>query len=190
MFVILALGLSDEKYHLIILVSFSLYLFSDDLYCFDIILVWTVSLKEIYYLLVVFPFVIYNKFILEFIVISLGPFWSDGLPEVFCPFSFIYCVLPLADVIMMLQQNQQHREGPHPSLPQSLPAPAIRKTVPEHQSPLRQTAQQLFPPGCESPGLKSPCKPLPPETWTPPPPPLQTPPNHTTPNKKKIKKTV
>ncbi len=99
MFVILALGLSDEKYHLIILVSFSLYLFSDDLYCFDIILVWTVSLKEIYYLLVVFPFVIYNKFILEFIVISLGPFWSDGLPEVFCPFSFIYCVLPLADVI-------------------------------------------------------------------------------------------
>ncbi len=100
MFVILALGLSDEKYHLIILVSFSLYLFSDDLYCFDIILVWTVSLKEIYYLLVVFPFVIYNKFILEFIVISLGPFWSDGLPEVFCPFSFIYCVLPLADVIM------------------------------------------------------------------------------------------
>ncbi len=81
-------------------VSFSLYLFSDDLYCFDIILVWTVSLKEIYYLLVVFPFVIYNKFILEFIVISLGPFWSDGLPEVFCPFSFIYCVLPLADVIL------------------------------------------------------------------------------------------
>ncbi len=45
----------------------------------------------------------------------------------------------------------------------------------EHQSPLRQTAQQLFPPGCESPELKSPrppsetpCKPLPPETWTPP----------------------
>ncbi len=28
----------------------------------------------------------------------------------------------------MLQQNQQHREGPHPSLPQSLPAPTIRKT--------------------------------------------------------------
>ncbi len=26
----------------------------------------------------------------------------------------------------MLQQNQQHREGPHPPLPQSLPAPAIR----------------------------------------------------------------
>ncbi len=58
------------------------------------------SLKEIYYLLVVFPFVIYNKFILEFIVISLGPFWSDGLPEVFCPFSFIYCVLPLADNLL------------------------------------------------------------------------------------------
>ncbi len=56
----------------------------------------------------------------------------------------------------MLQQNQQHCEGPHPSLPQSLPAPTIRKTVPEHQSPLCQTAQQLFPPGCESPELKSP----------------------------------
>ncbi len=60
----------------------------------------------------------------------------------------------------MLQQNQQHREGPHPPLPQSLPAPTIRKTVPEHQSPLRQTAQQLFPPGCESPELKSPRPPL------------------------------
>ncbi len=78
----------------------------------------------------------------------------------------------------MLQQNQQHREGPHPPLPQSLPAPTIRKTVPEHQSPLRQTAQQLFPPGCESPELRSPrpplkphANPLPPETWTIPPPP-------------------
>ncbi len=60
----------------------------------------------------------------------------------------------------MLQQNQQHREGPHPPIPQSLPAPTIRKTVPEHQSPLRQTAQQLFPPGCESPELKSPRPPL------------------------------
>ncbi len=60
----------------------------------------------------------------------------------------------------MLQQNQQHREGPHPPLPQSLPAPTIRKTVPEHQSPLRQTAQQLFPPGCESPEPKSPRPPL------------------------------
>ncbi len=38
-----------------------------------------------------------------------------------------------------------------PPLPQSLPAPTIRKMVPEHQSLLRQTAQQLFPPGCESP---------------------------------------
>ncbi len=56
--------------------------------------------------------------------------------------------------------NQQHCEGPHPPLPQSLPAPTIRKTVPEHQSPLRQTAQQLFPPGCESPELKSPRPPL------------------------------
>ncbi len=51
--------------------------------------------------------------------------------------------------------------------PQSLPALTIRKMVPEHQSPLRQTAQQLFPPGCESPELKTtPYKPLPPETWT------------------------
>ncbi len=45
---------------------------------------------------------------------------------------------------------------PHPSLPQSLPAPTIRNMVPEHQSPLRQTAQQLFTPGCEIPELKSP----------------------------------
>ncbi len=60
----------------------------------------------------------------------------------------------------MRQQNQQHREGPHPPLPQSLPAPTIRKTVPEHQSPLRQAAQQLFPPGCESPEPKSPRPPL------------------------------
>ncbi len=59
------------------------------------------------------------------------------------------------------------------SLPQSLSAPTIRKTVPEHQSPLRQTAQQLFPPGCENPELNSPRpslkphrNPLPPETWT------------------------
>ncbi len=80
----------------------------------------------------------------------------------------------------MLQYSYQYREGPHPSLPQSLPAPTIRKTVPEHQSPLRQTAQQLFPPGCESPELKSPrpslkphTNPLPPETWT------ITPPNST-----------
>ncbi len=80
-------------------------------------------------------------------------------------------------------------KDPHPPLPQSLPAPTIRKTVPEHQSPLRQTAQQLFPPGCESPEPKShrppsetQCKPLPPEPWTPPP--LQTPPNLTTPKKK------
>ncbi len=68
--------------------------------------------------------------------------------------------------------NSIVKDPTHP-LPQSLPAPTIRKTVPEHQSPLRQTAQQLFPPGCESPELRSPrpplkppCKPLPPETWT------------------------
>ncbi len=92
----------------------------------------------------------------------------------------------------MLQQNQQHREGPHPSLPQSLPAPTIRKMVPEHQIPLRQTAQQLFPPGCESPELKSPRPPLKPHANSyllkhgPPPPPNtpQPPPNLTTPKEK------
>ncbi len=47
-----------------------------------------------------------------------------------------------------------------PTHPQSLPALAIRKTVLEHQSPLRQTAQQLFPPGCESPQFQSPHPPL------------------------------
>ncbi len=82
-------------------------------------------------------------------------------------------------------KNQQHREGPHPPLPQSLPAPTIRKTVPEHQSPLRQTAQQLFPPGCESPELRSPHPPLKPHATPyllkhgphpPPPPPPNTPP--------------
>ncbi len=93
----------------------------------------------------------------------------------------------------MLQQNQQHREGPHTSLPQSLPAPTIRKMVPEHQSPLRQTAQQLFTPGCESPKLKSPRPPLKPHanpyllkhgpSLSPP---LQTPPNLTTPKKKTV----
>ncbi len=81
----------------------------------------------------------------------------------------------------------------HPPLPQSLPAPTIRKTVPEHQIPLRQTAQQLFPPGCESPELKLPCPPLKPHAnpyllkHGPPPPPLQPPPppppNLTTPKK-------
>ncbi len=87
----------------------------------------------------------------------------------------------------MLQQNQQHREGPHPPLPQSLPAPTIRKTVPEHQSPLRQTAQQLFPPGCESPELKLPRPPLKPHAIpyllkhgpSPPPPPNIPQPYHT-----------
>ncbi len=95
----------------------------------------------------------------------------------------------------MLQQNQQHREGPHPSLPQSLPVPTIRKTEPEHQSLLRQTAQQLFPPGCESPELKSPRPPLKPHAnpyllkHGPPPKKKtkkqkQTPPNLTTPKEK------
>ncbi len=80
----------------------------------------------------------------------------------------------------MLQQNRQHREGPHPPLPQSLPAPTIRKMVPEHQSPLCQTAQQLFPPGCESPELRSPRPPLKPHatptSWNMDPPPSKHPP--------------
>ncbi len=72
-------------------------------------------------------------------------------------------------------------KDPHPPLPQSLPAPTIRKMVPEHQSPLRQTAQQLFPPGCESPELRSPRPPLKPHAnpyllkHGPPPPNLTTP---------------
>ncbi|KAI2645416.1 hypothetical protein H4Q32_028926 [Labeo rohita] len=49
----------------------------------------------------------------------------------------------------------QYREGPHPSLPSSLPDPAIRKTLQEHQSLLCKTAQQLFPPGCKSPQFPS-----------------------------------
>ncbi len=73
---------------------------------------------------------------------------------------------------ILLQQNQQHHEGPHPPLPQSLPAPTIRKTVPEH----------LFPPGCKSPELRSPRPPLKPHAnpyllkhgHPPPPPPHQT----------------
>ncbi len=78
----------------------------------------------------------------------------------------------------------------HPSWTFSLhdaPAPTIRKMVPEHQSPLRQTAQQLFPPGCESPEPKSPRPPLKPHAnpyllkhGNPPPP---TPPTPTLPQK-------
>jgi len=41
-------------------------------------------------------------------------------------------------ICTMLLQSQQHCEGPHPSLPQSLPAPTIRRTVPEHQSPFQK----------------------------------------------------
>ncbi len=76
------------------------------------------------------------------------------------PFSPPSWIFSLHDALVKLQ----NREGPHPSLPQSLPATTIRKTVPEHQSPLRQTAQQLFPPGCESPELKYPRPSLKPHT--------------------------
>ncbi len=68
----------------------------------------------------------------------------------------------------MLQQSKKYRGVPHPPLPQSLPAPTLRETVPEYQSPLRQTAQQLFPPGCESPELKSHRPSLKPQTTPPP----------------------
>ncbi len=47
-----------------------------------------------------------------------------------------------------------------------LPTPSI--SIPEYQSPLRQTAQQLFPPGCESPELKSHRPSLKPQTTPPP----------------------
>ncbi len=98
---------------------------------------------------------------------------------------------PLPSILGIFLARCSSREGPHP---QSLPAPTIRKTVPEHQSPLRQTAQQLFPPGCESPELRSPRPPLKPHAnpyllkHGPPPIPLslsKTPPNLTTPKKKK-----
>ncbi|KAL0199007.1 hypothetical protein M9458_007547, partial [Cirrhinus mrigala] len=45
------------------------------------------------------------------------------------------------------RKSHQYREGPHPSLPSSLSAFAIRKTLQEHQSLLCKTAKQLFPPG-------------------------------------------
>ncbi len=67
--------------------------------------------------------------------------------------------------------NSIVKDPTHP-LPQSLPAPTIRKTVPEHQSPLGQTAQQFFPWLWEPwtqitpPPSETPCTPLPPETWT------------------------
>ncbi len=73
----------------------------------------------------------------------------------------------------MLQKSQQSREGPHPSLPLSLPAPTIRKTLQEHQSLLRQTVQKLPPPRLwelwtqiTPPPLKPHTNPLPPETCT------------------------
>ncbi len=78
----------------------------------------------------------------------------------------------------------------------SLARCSVRKTVPEHQSPLRQTAQQLFPPGCESPEPKPPRPPLKPHAnpyllkhGPNHPPPLQTPPNLTTPKQKKLYET-
>ncbi len=71
-------------------------------------------------------------------------------------------------------------------LPVSWRTPPIPATVSSSSSsPLHQTAQQLFSPGCESlelnshhPSLKPHTNPLPPETWTPPPPPPPTLPHH------------
>ncbi len=50
--------------------------------------------------------------------------------------------------------NSIVKDPTHPShsLFQLLPSGRL---VPEHQSPLRQSAQQLFPPGCESQALNS-----------------------------------
>ncbi|KAI2646667.1 hypothetical protein H4Q32_027929 [Labeo rohita] len=47
-------------------------------------------------------------------------------------------------------------KDPSYPLPSSLPAPAIRKMLQEHQSLLCKTAQQLFSPGCESPQFQPP----------------------------------
>ncbi len=45
----------------------------------------------------------------------------------------------------MLQQNQQHHEGPHPPLPQSLPAPTIRKTYRSIRARSTRLLNSFFP---------------------------------------------
>ncbi len=56
--------------------------------------------------------------------------------------------------------NSIVKDPTHPSHSLFQLLPSVRWYMMEHQSPLRQTAQQLFPPGCESPELKSPRPPL------------------------------
>ncbi len=92
----------------------------------------------------------------------------------------------------MLQQNQQHREGPHP------PPPPTVSSSSYHQED-GTGASEPAPPDCSTafsprlwepwtqitpPASETPCNPLPPETWTISPPPLQTSPNLTTPKNK------
>ncbi len=67
----------------------------------------------------------------------------------------------------MLQQNQQHREGPHPPLPQSLPAPTIRKTVPGASEPAPPDCSTAFSPRLWEPWTQITTAPL----WNP----MQTP---------------
>ncbi len=66
------------------------------------------------------------------------------------------------------KQKVSWRTSPTPPTVSSSSYP--RRT--EYQSPLRQTAQQLFPPGCESPELTSHRPSLKPQTTPPPPPTL------------------
>ncbi len=81
------------------------------------------------------------------------------------------------------------RTHPSHSLFQLLPSGRRYRSI---QSPLCQTAQQLFPPGCESPELKSPRPPLKPHAnpyllkHGPPPFPSPNTPNLTTPKKKTV----
>ncbi len=102
----------------------------------------------------------------------------------------------------MLQQNQQHREGPHPPLPQSSsssyhqedgtgasePAPPDCSTA--FSPRLWEPWTQITPPSSKKnhapPHPPSPTPPQPPLSNTPQPPPLQTPPNLTTPKKKTV----
>ncbi len=93
----------------------------------------------------------------------------------------------------MLQYSYQYHEGPHPSLPQSLPAPTIRKTAIRASEPAPPDCSTAFSPRLWEPWTQIP-PPLsetpykPPTSWnmdhhTPQ---LHTPPNLTTSQKKTI----
>ncbi len=78
----------------------------------------------------------------------------------------------------MLQQNQQYREGPHPSLPVSSSSYHQEDGTGASEPAPPDCSTAFSPQACESPELKSPRPPsetpwhtLPPETWTTPPPP-------------------